>query len=27
VASDDPAKWGENKQVKRLEIAAPPLKK
>jgi branched-chain amino acid transport system substrate-binding protein len=27
VASDDPAKWGENKEVKRLEIAAPPLKK
>ena len=26
VASDDPAKWGE-KVVKRLEIAAPPLKK
>jgi branched-chain amino acid transport system substrate-binding protein len=27
VASDDPAKFGENKLVKRLEIAAPPLKK
>jgi branched-chain amino acid transport system substrate-binding protein len=27
VASDDPAKWGENKEIKRLEIAAPPLKK
>jgi branched-chain amino acid transport system substrate-binding protein len=27
VASDDPAKWGENKEVKRLEIVAPPLKK
>ncbi len=27
VASDDPAKWGENKEVKRLEIAAPQLKK
>jgi len=27
VVSDDPAKWGENKEVKRLEIAAPPLKK
>ena len=27
VASDDPAKWGENKEVRRLEIAAPPLKK
>ena len=27
VASEDPAKWGENKEVKRLEIAAPPLKK
>jgi branched-chain amino acid transport system substrate-binding protein len=23
VASDDPAKWGENKEVKRLSIAAP----
>ncbi|MBI4591392.1 MAG: branched-chain amino acid ABC transporter substrate-binding protein [Candidatus Rokubacteria bacterium] len=27
VVSDDPAKWGDNKEVKRLEIAAPPLKK
>jgi branched-chain amino acid transport system substrate-binding protein len=27
VASDDPAKWGDNKEVKRLSIAAPPLKK
>jgi branched-chain amino acid transport system substrate-binding protein len=27
VASDDPAKWGENKEVKRLTIDAPPLKK
>ena len=27
VASEDPAKWGENKEVKRLEIAAPALKK
>ncbi|MBI2458085.1 MAG: branched-chain amino acid ABC transporter substrate-binding protein [candidate division NC10 bacterium] len=27
VVSEDPAKWGENKEVKRLEIAAPPLKK
>jgi branched-chain amino acid transport system substrate-binding protein len=27
VVSDDPAKWGENKEVKRLTIAAPPLKK
>jgi branched-chain amino acid transport system substrate-binding protein len=27
VASDDPAKWDANKEVKRLEIAAPPLKK
>ncbi len=27
VVSDDPAKWGENKEVKRQEIAAPPLKK
>jgi branched-chain amino acid transport system substrate-binding protein len=27
VASDDPAKWGENKEIKKLEIAAPPLKK
>ena len=27
VVSDDPAKFGENKLVKRLEIAAPPLKK
>jgi branched-chain amino acid transport system substrate-binding protein len=23
VVSDDPAKWGENKEVKRLTIAAP----
>ncbi|MCI0547253.1 MAG: branched-chain amino acid ABC transporter substrate-binding protein [Candidatus Rokubacteria bacterium] len=27
VASDDPAKWNDNKEVKRIEIAAPPLKK
>jgi branched-chain amino acid transport system substrate-binding protein len=27
VASDDPAKWGENKEIKRIEKAAPPLKK
>ncbi len=27
VASDDPQKWGENKEVKRLEIAAPSAKK
>jgi branched-chain amino acid transport system substrate-binding protein len=27
VASDDPQKWGENKEVKRLTIAAPSLKK
>ena len=27
VASDDPAKWGDNKPIKTLEIAAPPLKK
>jgi branched-chain amino acid transport system substrate-binding protein len=27
VASDDPAKWGDNKIIKSLEIAAPPLKK
>src|SRR5574341_1648584 len=27
VMSEDPAKWNENKEVKRLEIAAPPLKK
>ncbi|MBS1116186.1 MAG: putative branched-chain amino acid transporter substrate binding protein [candidate division NC10 bacterium] len=27
VASDDPAKWNSNEEVKRLEIAAPPLKK
>jgi branched-chain amino acid transport system substrate-binding protein len=27
VASDDPAKWGDNNEVKRLSIAAPPLKK
>lgn len=27
VVSDDPAKWGENKLVKRLEIEPPPLKK
>ena len=27
VVSDDPAKFGENKLVKRLDIAAPPLKK
>jgi branched-chain amino acid transport system substrate-binding protein len=27
VASDNPEKWGENKEAKRLAIAAPPLKK
>jgi branched-chain amino acid transport system substrate-binding protein len=27
VASEDPGKWSENKEVKRLSIAAPPLKK
>jgi len=27
IASDDPAHWGDNKEAKRLEIAAPPLKK
>ncbi|MFB3818219.1 MAG: branched-chain amino acid ABC transporter substrate-binding protein [Candidatus Methylomirabilales bacterium] len=27
VASDDPAKWNSNEEVKRLEIPAPPLKK
>ncbi len=27
VLSADPAKWGENKVVKTLEIAAPPLKR
>jgi branched-chain amino acid transport system substrate-binding protein len=27
VMSEDPAKWNDNKEVKRLEIAAPPLKK
>ncbi len=27
VASDDPQKWGENKEVKRLTIAAPAAKK
>jgi branched-chain amino acid transport system substrate-binding protein len=27
VVSDDPAKWGDNKLVKRLDIAPPPLKK
>ncbi len=27
VASDDPEKWGDNKEVKRLTIAAPSLKK
>ena len=26
VASDDPEKWGENKEVKRLSIAAPSAK-
>jgi branched-chain amino acid transport system substrate-binding protein len=26
VASDDPQKWGDNKEVKRLTIAAPPIK-
>ena len=27
VVSEDPGKWNDNKEVKRLEIAAPPLKK
>jgi branched-chain amino acid transport system substrate-binding protein len=27
VVSEDPANWNDNKEVKRLEIAAPPLKK
>jgi branched-chain amino acid transport system substrate-binding protein len=27
VASDNPEKWSENKEAKRLAIAAPPLKK
>lgn len=27
VVSEDPAKWNSNEEVKRLEIAAPPLKK
>lgn len=27
VASEDPQKWGDNKEVKRLTIAAPALKK
>jgi branched-chain amino acid transport system substrate-binding protein len=27
VISDDPGKWGENKEIKRIEKAAPPLKK
>ena len=27
VASEDPAKWGDNKPIKTLTIAAPPLKK
>ncbi len=27
VISEDPAKWSDNKEVKRLEIAAPALKK
>ncbi len=27
VGSDDPGKWGDNKLIKTLEIAAPPLKK
>ena len=27
VASEDPAKWGTNEMVERLEIPAPPLKK
>jgi branched-chain amino acid transport system substrate-binding protein len=27
VVSEDPAKWGENKLLKQLEIAPPPLKK
>ena len=27
VASEDPAKWGDNKAIKTLTIAAPPLKK
>ena len=27
VSSDNPEKWGDNKEAKRLAIAAPPLKK
>jgi branched-chain amino acid transport system substrate-binding protein len=27
VASDNPEKWSENKEAKRLAIAAPPMKK
>ena len=27
VSNDNPEKWGENKEAKRLAIAAPPLKK
>jgi len=27
VASDNPEKWGDNKEVKRLTIAAPSAKK
>jgi ABC-type transport system substrate-binding protein len=27
VVSADPAKWGDNKEAKRLEIAAPAMKK
>ncbi len=27
VVSDDPGKWGDNKLIKTLDIAAPPLKK
>ncbi len=27
VSSDDPEKWSENKEAKRLALAAPPLKK
>jgi hypothetical protein len=27
VANDNPEKWGDNKEVKRLTIAAPAAKK
>jgi branched-chain amino acid transport system substrate-binding protein len=27
VSSDNPEKWGDNKEAQRLAIAAPPLKK